>query len=34
MTQAEANANMERIGKGEHPRSLRTRLRNIAPKGH
>jgi polyhydroxyalkanoate synthesis regulator phasin len=32
MTQAEASANMERILKGEHPRSLRAHLRKIAPK--
>jgi hypothetical protein len=34
MTQAEASANMDRIRKGEHPRSLRTHLRKIAPKDH
>jgi hypothetical protein len=34
MTPSEARANMERIWKGEHPRSLRAHLRKIAPTDH
>jgi CHASE3 domain sensor protein len=34
MSQAEANANVERIRNGEHPRTLRAHLRKIATKDH
>jgi hypothetical protein len=34
MTQAEANANIEQLQKGEHPRGLRAHLRKITAKGH
>jgi hypothetical protein len=34
MTQAEANANIERLQKGEHPRALRAHLRKIASTDH
>ena len=34
MTQAEANASIERLRKGDHPRGLRAHLRKITAKGH
>jgi hypothetical protein len=34
MTQAEANANLDQIRKGEHPGGLRAHLRKNAPKDH
>ena len=34
MTQAEANANLEELQKGEHPRGLRAHLRKITAKDH
>jgi hypothetical protein len=34
MTEAEANANIEQLQKGEHPRALRAHLRKITSKDH
>jgi hypothetical protein len=34
MTQAEADANLEQIQNGEHPRGLRAQLRKITSKDH
>jgi hypothetical protein len=34
MTQAEANANLGRLQKGEHPRGLRAHLRKITSNDH
>ena len=34
MTQAEADANLQHIQKGEHPRALRAHLRKITSKDH
>jgi CHASE3 domain sensor protein len=34
MTQAEANANVEQLQKGEHPRGLRAHLRKITSEDH
>jgi hypothetical protein len=34
MTQAEAEANLEHVQKGEHPRALRAHLRKITSKDH
>jgi hypothetical protein len=34
MTEVEANASMEQIERGQHPRSLRSHLRKITSEGH
>jgi hypothetical protein len=34
MTKAEANANLERIKTGEHPRGLRAHLRRLTSEDH
>jgi hypothetical protein len=34
MTEAEANANLEQLHKGEHPRGLRAHLRKVTSKDH